>query len=159
MPRVLVRNFSISLDGFGAGPDQSLDAPIGLGGDQLHSWIFETRFGRQMIGGEAGSVGRDNDFLEAGDRGVGATIMGRNMFDQASAAAGGGDVRIGGGVSTIQQFLRAGLIDELGLAIVPILLGRGERLFDSGKIGSPRYECAEIACSSAVAHVRLRRLA
>jgi len=214
MARVVVRNFAVSLDGFGAGPDQNLDNPIGAGGDRLHTWIFETRFGRQMIGGDGGSVGLDNDLLEQGDQGIGATIMGRNMFgpirgdwpdeawrgwwgdnppyhhpvfvlthhprqpiemqggttfyfvadgiqsalDQAVNAAQGGDVRIGGGISTIQQYLRAGLIDELGLAIVPILLGSGERLLESARIGSPNYELAGLASSDRVAHIRLQRV-
>ena len=213
MPKVVVRNFCISLDGFGAGPDQSLNDPVGVGGHRLHEWIFETRFGQQMIGGTAGSVGLDNDFLERGDENVGATIMGRNMFspvrgawpdeswrgwwghdppyhhpvfvlthhprpaiemlggptfyfvadgiraalDQALDAAGGRDVRIGGGVSAIQQYLQAGLVDELHLAIVPTLLGSGERLFESSRVGSPALERAEVACSPAVAHMVLRR--
>jgi dihydrofolate reductase len=211
--QVVVRNFCVSLDGFGAGPDQDLQHPIGVGGQQLHSWIFETRFGRQMIGAEGGSTALDNDILGRGDRGVGATIMGRHMFapaggpwpdeswrgwwgdnppyhhpvfvltrqprqplemdggttfffvsdgirsalDQARAAAGDADIRIGGGVSTVQQYLHAGLIDELQLAIVPFLLGQGERLFDVLPVGAPDYECVELACSSAVAHVRLVR--
>ena len=177
----------MSLDGFRAGPDQSLDHPIGVGGHKLHEWIFATRFGQQMLGARGGSAGIYNDFLERGYQGIGATIMGRNMFsplrgpwpdeswrgwwgdnppyhhpvfvltrhprpaiemqggttfnfvsdgiraalDQALDAAQGQDVRIGGGVATIQQYLRARLIDELHVAIVPILLGRGERLFEN----------------------------
>jgi dihydrofolate reductase len=212
---VVVRNFCVSVDGFGAGPDQDLQNPIGVGGQQLHTWIFETPFGRQMIGAEGGTTGLDNDMLMRGDRGVGATIMGRNMFgpirgewpdqtwrgwwgdnppyhhpvfvlthharqpiemdggttfffvsdgirsalDQARAAAGDADVRIGGGVSTVQQYLHEGLIDELHLAIVPILLGRGERLLEAAPVGMPGYECVELACSAEVAHVRLRRVA
>jgi dihydrofolate reductase len=210
---VVVRNIAVSLDGFAAGPAQSLEHPLGVGAERLHTWIFETRFGRQMIGAEGGNVGIDNEVLERGDRGVGATIMGRNMFgpirgdwpnadwrgwwgeeppyhhpvfvlthyareplemqggttfyfvtdgiqsalDQAVQAAGG-DVRIGGGVATIQQYMRAGLIDELGLSIVPTLLGRGERLFEADKIGAPNYECVEMQCSSAATHVRLRHI-
>jgi dihydrofolate reductase len=203
----------MSLDGFGAGPDQDLQNPIGVGGQRLHTWIFETRFGRQMIGAEGGTTGVDNHILERGDRGVGATIMGRNMFgpirgpwldqtwrgwwgdtppyhhpvfvlthyprepiemdggttfffvsdgirsalDQARAAAGEADVRIGGGASAVQQYLRAGLIDELQLAIVPILLGQGERLFEGGLAGAAEYECVELAGTADVAHVRLLR--
>jgi dihydrofolate reductase len=212
MTQVVVRNFVVSLDGFGAGPDQNLEHPIGVGGERLHAWIFETRFGRQMIGAEGGSTGVDNDILASGDRGVGATIMGRNMFgpvrgpwpdeswrgwwgeeppyhhpvfvltrhpreplemqggttfffvsdgirsalEQARAAAGEGDVRIGGGVSTIQQYLREGLIDELHLAIVPILLGQGERLFDVTPVEAAGYKCVDLTCSPEVAYVRLR---
>jgi dihydrofolate reductase len=215
MPKLVIRNFAVSLDGFGAGPDQSLEYPIGVGGDRLHRWIFETRVGQHMIGGEGGSVGIDNDYLEQGDYGIGATIMGRNMFgpirgdwpdldwrgwwgdnppyhhpvfvlthyrrepiemqggttfyfvtdgieaalDQATKAANGGDVRIGGGLSVVQQYLRAGLIDELHVAIVPILLRVGERLLDPARIGSSDYECVELVCSPNVAHVRLRRRA
>jgi dihydrofolate reductase len=213
MAEVVVRNLAVSLDGFAAAPAQSIDNPIGVGGDRLHTWIFETRFGRQMIGADGGSVGVDNQVLERGDKGVGATIMGRNMFgpirgdwpdaawrgwwgeeppyhhpvfvlthyqrapiemqggttfyfvtdgiqsalDQALEAARGGDVRIGGGVATVQQYMRAGLIDELQVSIVPILLGSGERLFDIDRTGSPNYECVDIQSSSAAIHVRLRR--
>jgi dihydrofolate reductase len=214
MSRVVVRNYSVSLDGFGAGTDQDLQKPIGVGGERLHRWIFETRFGRQMLGEDGGTVELDNEFMERGDRGVGATIMGRNMFgpvrgawpdeawrgwwgddppyhhpvfvlthyprqaivmqggttfffvtdgirsalDQARAAAGDGDVRIGGGASTIQQYMREGLIDELHLAVVPILLGRGERLFEAEQTAGHDYECVELASSRAVAHVVLRRV-
>jgi dihydrofolate reductase len=211
--QVVVRNFAVSLDGFGAGLHQDLQNPIGVGGARLHAWIFETRFGRQMIGAEGGSTGLDNDILARGDRGVRATIMGRNMFgpvrgpwpdqtwrgwwgdnppyhhpvfvlthhpreplemqggttfffvsdgirsalEQARAAAGEGDVRIGGGVSTIQQYMHEGLLDELHLAIVPILLGQGERLFDAARIGTNDYTCVELTSSAGVAYVRLQR--
>src|SRR4051812_14956836 len=80
MPRLRVHNFAMSLDGFVAGPDQNLENPLGVGGPRLHEWVFETRFGRQMIGEEGGDVGIDNDYLEQGVDNIGATIMGRNMF-------------------------------------------------------------------------------
>jgi dihydrofolate reductase len=80
MSRLLVRNFSVSLDGYAAGPHQDLDHPLGIGGTQLHEWIFATRSGNQMIGREGGSEGLDNDFFAERGSGVGATIMGRNMF-------------------------------------------------------------------------------
>jgi dihydrofolate reductase len=215
MPRLLVRNFSISLDGYAAGPDQDLDNPLGVGGMQLHEWLFATRSGSRMIGGEGGSTGLDDHFFSTRALGVGATIMGRNMFGPvrgpwdenewtgwwgedppfhhpvfvlthhphrpiemqggttfffvdggieeahvaALEAAGGRDVLVGGGAATIRQYLRAGLIDEMHLAIVPVLLGGGERLFeDLGPRGS-HYRCIEHACSSAVTHVRLARVA
>jgi len=213
MPNVRVHSFAISLDGYAAGPRQSLELPIGEGGSRLHEWVFESRYGRRMIGMDGGEEGIDDEFLARGDVGVGATIMGRNMFgpirgswgdeswngwwgeeppyhhpvfvlthhprppitmeggttfhfvsegieaalEQALAAADGNDVRIGGGTSTIQQYLRAGLIDELHLAIVPILLGEGERLFDNLDGGAAGYECVELVSSPAVVHVRLAR--
>jgi dihydrofolate reductase len=213
MPKLRVHNFAISLDGYGAGPGQNLDNPLGVGGPGLHEWVFETRFGREMIGAEGGSEGIDNRFLMAGDAGIGATVMGRNMFGpirgpwgdeewtgwwgdtppyhhpvfvlthhprpplkmaggttfhfvtdgpaaalaRAFDAAGGADVRLGGGVGTIRWYLRAGMVDELHLAIVPILLGSGERLFDFADGGPVGYHCVEFVASPAVAHVRLAR--
>jgi dihydrofolate reductase len=212
MARVRVHNFSISLDGYGAGPEQSLDNPLGVGGNRLHTWAFKTRAGRQMLGQPGGEEGVDNDFWMRGDDGIGATVMGRNMFgpirgpwgddewkgwwgdeppyhhpvfvlthnprpsitmqggttfhfvtdgieaalEQAQAAAGGQDVRIGGGVATIQQYLRAGLIDDMHVPIVPILLRRGERLFDHLD-GLDGYECVEFVSSPAVAHARISK--
>ena len=212
MSKVRVHNFAMSLDGYAAGTDQSVDNPLGVGGERLHEWMFATRMWHQMVGEDGGDKGLDNDFAVRGDVGVGATIMGRNMFgpirgpwgdeewtgwwgdtppyhhpvfvlthhphapipmeggttfhfvddgiesalEQAVAAADGADVRIGGGASTIQQYLRAGLIDDLHLAIVPILLGAGERLFDRADAAAG-YECVEFVSSPAVAHVRLSR--
>jgi dihydrofolate reductase len=183
MPKVRVHNFAISLDGYAAGPDQSLDNPLGVGGTRLHEWAFATRSGRRTHGMDGGEEGLDDEFVARGDAGIGATVMGRNMFgpirgswgsepwsgwwgddppfhhpvfvlthhprpsitmqggttfhfvgdgieaarERALEAAGGKDVRIGGGASTIQQYLRAGLIEDMHLVIVPILLGRGER--------------------------------
>jgi dihydrofolate reductase len=214
MPKLRVDNFSISLDGYGAGPDQSLDNPLGAGGRRLHEWVFATRSGRQMVGEEGGDTGVDDEFFARGFEGVGATIMGRNMFGpirgpwgdedwngwwgdtppyhhpvfvlthharppltmaggttfhfvddpidevlaRALDAANGDDVRLGGGVATIRQFLRAGLVDELHVVIVPILLGAGERLFDDLS-GAPEYTCIELVGSPTVTHVRLARAA
>jgi dihydrofolate reductase len=212
--RLRVHAFAVSLDGYAAGPAQSLDNPLGVGGDRLHEWIFDTRFGRAMIGERGGSEGLDNEFLERADEGVGATIMGRNMFGpirgdwpddewkgwwgdeppfhhpvfvlthhprapitmaggttftfvtdgiesalaQARSAADGLDVRLGGGVATVQAYVREGLVDELHLAIVPVLLGDGERLFEHlGDDFAARYECVEFVSSPAVAHVRLAK--
>ena len=213
MPKLRVHNFAISLDGYAAGPNQDVDNPLGVGGPRLHEWTFATQNGRQMHGMEGGVEGLDDDFIRRGDEGVGATIMGRNMFgpirgawgdeewtgwwgdnppyhhpvfvlthhphppitmeggttfnfidagiaaalSHAFDAAGGKDVRIGGGASTIQQYLRAGLIDEMHLAIVPVLLGRGERLFDNLDGGPEGYECVELVSSPAVAHARFVR--
>jgi dihydrofolate reductase len=214
MPKLRVHNFAISLDGYGAGPDQNLDNPLGVGGTRLHEWVFKTRTGRRMLGmGEDGETGVDDEFVARGEVGIGATVMGRNMFgpirgpwaddawtgwwgdeppyhhpvfvlthhprppismqggttfhfvddgievalERAFEAADGADVRLGGGVGTIQQYLRAGLIDELHVPIVPVLLGGGERLFDQVDGAADRYECVEFVSSPAVAHVLLAR--
>jgi dihydrofolate reductase len=213
MPRLRVHNFATSLDGYAAGPDQSLNDPLGVGGTRLHEWVFKTHSGRQMLGLHGGETGVHDKFIARGDAGIGATIMGRNMFgpirgpwpdenwrgwwgdnppyhhpvfvlthhprpsitlqggttfhfvdqpidavlQQAFEAAGGQDVRLGGGVSTVQQYLRAGLIDEMHLAIVPVLLGTGERLFDHLDGGPHGYACVEFVASPSVAHVRLAR--
>jgi Dihydrofolate reductase len=191
MPKLRVHNFSISLDGYAAGPTQSEEDPLGVGGRGLHEWASATRSGRAMHGMIGGETGLDDDFIERGDAGIGATIMGRNMFgptrgpwgsdpwtgwwgdnppfhhpvvvltheprpshtmeggttfhfvtdgieaalERALDAAEGDDVRIGGGASTIQQYLRAGLIDEMHFAIVPVVLGSGERLFVKAWVG------------------------
>jgi len=213
MPKLRVHNFAISVDGYGAGPLQSLDNPLGVGGPRLHEWVFATRYGRRMIGEEGGEEGIDERFMISGDTGIGATIMGRNMFGpvrgpwpdeewkgwwgddppyhhpvfvltrharpslvmqggttfnfvtdgieaalaRAFEAAGGADVRLGGGVATIQQYLRARLIDELHVAIVPIFLGGGERLFDGLDGGPVGYENVEMVSSASVTHVRFLR--
>ncbi len=204
MGELRVHNFSISLDGYGAGPDQGTDTPLGVGGERLHEWIFPPEGTRTAV---------DEAFVARGTEGIGATIMGRNMFGpvrgpwgeeewtgwwgedppfhhdvfvlthhprpplamaggttfhfvtegieaalrRARAAAGGGAVRLGGGVSTIRQYLRAGLVDELHLVVVPVLLGTGERLFDSLDGALDGWECVEFTPSASVAHVRLRR--
>jgi dihydrofolate reductase len=213
MPRLLVRNFSISLDGYAAGPHQDLDNPLGVGGMQLHEWLFATDSFSRMIGREGGSRGVDDDFFSKRESGVGATIMGRNMFgpirgpwgesewtgwwgeeppfhhsvfvltqhphrpiemqggttfyfvddgieaarSAAFEAASGRDVLVGGGAATIRQYLRASLIDEIHLAIVPVLLSSGERLFDDLGPNGSNYRCIEHVCSPAVTHVRLAR--
>jgi dihydrofolate reductase len=213
MPKVRVHNLAMSLDGYVAGPNQSLDDPLGVGGRGLHDWVFATRTGRQMVGEDGGDEGLDDDFLGQGTAGIGATVMGRNMFgpvrgswgddawtgwwgenppfhhpvfvlthhdrpsfsmeggttfhfvtdgvdaalERAIEAANGDDVRVGGGAATVQQYLRAGLIDDLHVAIVPILLGRGERLFDHLDGGPDGYDCVEFVSSPAVAHVRFSR--
>ncbi len=199
MSKLRVHCFGLSIDGFGAGPDQSLDNPLGVGGKDLHPWFFPTRVFQKMIGKADGTTGIDNDFAERGFDRIGASIMGRNMFgpirgdwpddqwkgwwgenppyhtpvfvlthhprsaiqmkggttfhfvtdgihaalERAREAAGGLDVRLGGGVSTIRQYLQAGLIDQLHLAISPVVLGSGESLFagiDLVKLGYKRTE-------------------
>jgi len=201
MSELRVHNFSVSLDGFGAGASQSVDEPLGHDGELLHEWLFADD-----------ATETDRRFRAAGDDGIGATIMGRNMFgpvrgpwesapgwrgwwgedppfhhdvfvlthhahepltmpggttfsfvtdgieaalEQATAAAAGRHVRLGGGVSTVRQYLRAGLLDEMHVVVVPVLLRGGERLLDGT---TPEgWRCVEFAPSSSVAHVRLRR--
>jgi len=128
MSRVRVHAFSVSLDGYGAGPDQDLDQPLGAGGMRLHDWVFTTRTGRAMIGEDGGDPGMDDDLVAAGFAGIGATVMGRNMF-----------------------------VDELHVAIVPVLLGGSERLFDDLDGGPVGYERAELVGTAHAAHVRLVR--
>src|ERR1700681_2180974 len=185
MTKVRVAGFSISLDGFGAGPEQSLENPLGKRGRELHRWLFGTRMFQAMIGKDGGSDGIDQAYAHRSMDGFGAFILGRNMFGpirgpwpdeswkgwwgdsppyhapvfvlthykrapiemkggttfqfvtegidaalgQAKAAAGNRDIKIGGGVATVRQYLVAGVIDELHLAIAPVVLGRGESLF------------------------------
>jgi dihydrofolate reductase len=210
MPKLRVHNFAISLDGYGAGPDQSLDNPLGVDGQRLHEWVFATA---SFHGSEGGDTGIDDDFIKLGVTNIGATVMGRNMFgpvrgawkgsdwkgwwgddppfhypvfvlthhphdpivmdggttfhfvtagpeaalERAFDAADGADVRLGGGVETVRQYLRLGLVDEMHVAIVPVLLGHGEHLL--GDLGDARdhFECVEFVSSAAVAHVRLAR--
>jgi dihydrofolate reductase len=209
-----VSNFSISIDGYGAGPSQDLDNPLGVGGPEMFDWFFHTRTWQRTHGGEGGETGADDDFAAAGFTGVGAWIMGRNMFGpvrgpwpddtwkgwwgdeppyhtpvfvlthhpreplrmqggtefrfvtdgihsalrQARDAAGGLDVRLGGGVSTIRQYLQARLIDELHLVLAPVLLGSGEHLLQGIDLRALGYECARHAAGHrAAAHVFLRR--
>jgi len=215
MSKLRVHCFCISLDGYGAGPDQSVDAGLGVGGESLHEWMFETKGGREMLGQQGGSEGVDNDFFNAGVTGIGATIMGRNMFgpirgdwpddewkgwwgpnppyhhpvfvlthhardpitmdggttfnfvtdgiesalEQATAAAGDEDIRLGGGVATIQEYMRAGLVDEMHVAISPVFLGGGERLFDSDRLGNAldNYDVADFVGNPKVTHLRLTK--
>jgi dihydrofolate reductase len=213
MTQVRVGSFCVSLDGFGAGPDQDLENPLGVGGKDLPQWFIPTRTFQRAHGGSDGTTGLDDDFAARGFENIGAWILGRNMFgpirgpwgdsdwkgwwgdnppyhvpvfvlthhprpiiemegnttfhfvtggihealDLAREAANGKDVRIGGGVSTVQQYLRAGLIDELHIAISPVLLGRGERLYEGVDMRVLGYECVQFAASEKAAHVILRR--
>jgi dihydrofolate reductase len=215
MPKLRIHNFSISIDGYGAGPAQDIDNPLGVDGLKLHEWVFETRGWHRRQGTKGGTEGLDDKFIEEGDAGIGATIIGRNMFGpirgewpdgkwtgwwgddppyhhqvfvltrharspiqmqggttfnfvtdgietalrRAFDAAEGRDVRLGGGVATIQQYLRAGLVDEMHLAISPIFLGRGERLWDNLDGFSAGYECVELVSSPSVVHARFARRA
>jgi dihydrofolate reductase len=214
MPLIRVESFAISVDGYGAGPSQSRERPLGVGGEELHDWFVPTRT-FQAMAGKDGTTGIDDDFAARGFRNVGAWIMGRNMFgpirgpwgdsdwkgwwgedppyhvpvfvlthhrrdavtmeggttfhfvtggihealERARQAAGGKDVRIGGGASTIRQYLREGLIDELHLAIAPILLGAGEPLFTGIDTRGLGYHVAEHARSDKATHVILSRTA
>jgi len=214
MSRVRVSTFSLSIDGYGSGPAQDLQNPLGVGGPELFDWFFQTRSWRQMHGQPDGETGVDDDFAAEGLSGIGAWILGRNMFgpvrgswpdeswrgwwgeeppyhvpvfvlthhpraplamkggtefrfvtegieaalEQAKAAAGAKDVRIGGGPSTIRQYLRARLIDELHVVLSPVLLGRGESLFEGIDMRALGYECVKHTPGSrAVAHVILRK--
>jgi dihydrofolate reductase len=214
MPQLRVESFTISLDGFGAGPEQTRETPLGVGGESLHAWALATRtFQRTLFGKDEGSTGVDEDFAARGMRNMGAWILGRNMFapsrgpwpddnwrgwwgdeppyhcpvfvlthharaplemkggtvfhfvtggihealDRARQAAGEKDIRIGGGVATIQQYLRERLIDELHIAIAPVLLGSGERLFEGIDLVKLGYECAEHVATPAATHMVLRK--
>ncbi len=213
MPRVLVRSFAVSLDGYGAGPDQDLEHPLGVRGPELMEWFFSTDVWRRMHGQGAGETGTDNRMAQLGFENLGAWILGRNMFgpvrgpwpdeswrgwwgeeppyhtpvfvlthyprpplhmkggtefrfvtggievalDQAREAAGGRDVRVGGGVATIRQYLQARLIDELHLAIRPVLLGSGEPLWSGLDLRALGYHCVEHVPGERAMHVILRR--
>lgn len=213
MAQLRVASFSLSLDGFGAGPDQSLENPMGVGGMPLHQWVFPTETFQKMFGSEGGTTGIDNDFAARGFHNIGAWILGRNMFgpvrgrwpddnwkgwwgdnppyhtqvfvlthhprpplvmeggttfhfvtegihsalERAFDAAGGKDVRLGGGVASVRQYLLAGLIDELHLAISPVLLGAGENLMAGINLPALGYRCVEQVASPAATHVVIRR--
>jgi dihydrofolate reductase len=213
MTKLRVHTFSISLDGYGAGPNQDVNNPLGVGSVELHEWFFPTRTFQQMLGKDGGTTGIDDDFAARGLANIGAWIMGRNMFgpvrgpwpddawkgwwgdnppyhtpvfvltnnprasidmdgdttfhfitegihaalERATEAAEGQDVRLGGGVATIRQYLRAGLVDEMHVAISPILLGCGEHLFagiDARELG---YQCTEHAPAPNATHVVLTK--
>jgi dihydrofolate reductase len=200
MTKLRINGFAVSLDGYGAGPDQSLDNPLGIGGPGLHEWTFGTRtFQKRLFGQDGGTTGIDDEFVARGFENIGAWILGRNMFGpirgdwpddnwkgwwgdnppyhcpvfvltnhprasitmeggttfhfvtsgihdalkRATDAADGRDIRLGGGVATIRQYLQAGLVDEMHFAISPVLLGTGEHLFagiDLPKLGYRRSE-------------------
>ena len=216
MPKLRVQSFSLSLDGYGAGPHQDLENPLGVGGLALHQWFFGTRTFHQMRGEDGGATGIDDDFAARGFANIGAWILGRNIFGpvrgpwlngsndewkgwwgnnppyhtpvfvlthhprpsiemeggtvfhfvtdgihaalaRATEAAHGQDIRLGGGVATIRQYLKEALIDEMHLAISPVLLGSGEHLFtgiDAMKLG---YQCTEHVATDNATHVVVKR--
>ncbi|HEX7362179.1 MAG TPA: dihydrofolate reductase family protein [Bryobacteraceae bacterium] len=213
MPKVRVNSFSISLDGYAAGPHQSLEAPLGIRGPELFEWFFSTRTWKRMYGHEGGSTGIDDEWAQRGMENVGAWILGRNMFgpvrgpwpddlwkgwwgeeppyhvptfvlthhprksvemkggttfhfitdgiesalQRAKDEAKDKDVRIGGGVATVQQYLRARLIDELHLVFRPILLGAGESLFAGIDMAELGYRCSEHISTESAIHVKVNR--
>ncbi|MFY3743236.1 dihydrofolate reductase family protein [Anaeromyxobacter sp. Red801] len=219
MSKLRVNAFSISIDGYGAGPDQSLENPLGVGGMALHRWVLDTRTFQRMHGdgagtpGEAGRRGVDDDLAARSFENVGAWILGRNMFapsrgpwpddgwkgwwgenpvyhvpvfvlthharpplemqggttfhfvtdgihaalERAKEAAGGKDVRLGGGVATVREYLAARLVDEVHLAISPVLLGRGEHLLAGIDTAALGYRCTEHVASEHALHVVLTR--
>jgi dihydrofolate reductase len=213
MAKLRVHAFAISIDGYAAGPNQSLQNPLGVGGIALHKWAFPTRAFQEMHGKEGGTTGVDSDFVARGFENIGAWILGRNMFgpirgpwpdeswkgwwgdnppyhtpvfvlthhprppmsmaggttfhfvtdgirsalDRAVEAAQAKDVRVGGGVATVQQFLRLRLIDEIHLAIAPILLGSGEHLFANLNLLELGYQVAEHVATPNATHVVLKK--
>jgi dihydrofolate reductase len=213
MSRVRVGGFSISLDGFGAGPEQSREHPLGRRGQELHQWIYGTRFFHEMTGQDGGSDGVDQAYADRAMEGFGAFVLGRNMFtpsrgpwtddgwkgwwgpnppyhaptfvlthhprdpivmeggttfvfvtdgieaalEQARAAAGDLDVKIAGGVETVRQYLRAGLIDELHVALSPVVLGQGEAMFTDIDLPALGFRVTEHQASEHATHVVLAR--
>ena len=214
MSKLKVLAFSVSIDGFGAGPRQSLQDPLGVGGPTLHEWFRPTRTFQQMLGlGDGGTTGEDDAFARASFDNIGAWILGRNMFgpvrgpwpddswkgwwgdtppyhvptfvlthhprepltmkggtvfhfviggihealERAREAAGGKDVRVGGGVSTVRQYLQAGLIDEMHLAQSPTLLGSGEALLSGIDLTALGFRCTRHVGTAHAQHVVLSR--
>jgi dihydrofolate reductase len=214
MTKLRVHAFGVSVDGYGAGPRQSLENPMGVGGMALHEWVFPTRMFQKMIGKEGGATGVDDDFAEKGFENIGAWIIGRNMFgpvrgpwpdeswkgwwgenppyhcqvfvlthharapiameggttfhfvtegihvalQRAKAAANGKDVRLGGGAATIREFLRAGLVDSVHLAVAPVVLGSGEPLFTNLDLPQLGYRCTEHISTPKATHVVLSKV-
>ena len=209
MSRLRVHSFTISLDGYGAGPNQSRNEPLGVGGEAMHEWIIPTRTFQQMSKKTGGETGPDDDFVARGFANIGAWIMGRNMFgpvrgdwpdqswkgwwgnnppyhtpvfvlthharpsitmeggttfhfvtdgihaawQKASAASNGRDVRLGGGASTIRQYLEARLVDEMHIAISPVLLGSGEHLLQGIDMRALGYECPKHLTTARAMHL------
>jgi dihydrofolate reductase len=218
MAKLRVHCFSMTLDGYSAGPDQDLENPVGVGGLAVFGWQFATRThqqmsGHQMPGAGGGATGVDDDFVKRGFEGIGAWILGRNMFGpvrgpwpdenwkgwwgdtpvykvpvfvlthharapiemkggttfyfvtdgiqsalaHAMAAAKGKDVRLGGGASTIRQYLQAGLVDEMHTVVSPVLLGKGERLWDGLDMVGAGYECTGKVAGENATHYLIRK--
>src|SRR5579863_3267771 len=214
MSKVRVAAIGVSIDGFAAGPDQSLENPLGVRGPELMGWFFPTKvFNETILGKGGGTTGADNQFAERSFQNVGAWILGRNMFGpvrgpwpdeswkgwwganppyhvptfvlthharpplemeggtkfifvtdgiqsalrQARQAVGDKDVRIGGGVATIRQYLKAGLIDEMHLALMPVLMGKGENLFSGLDLNALGFKCVERVSTEQATHVVLKK--
>jgi dihydrofolate reductase len=213
MQKLRVESFTISADGFGAGPNQSLENPLGVGGGNLHQWFFPTKtFQQKVLGKSDGTTGVDNEIAENGFKNIGAWILGRNMFspyrgshnvdwkgwwgdnppyhvpvfiltnhkhesiemeggttfhfvteginavlEKAFDSANGKDVRIGGGVSTIREYLKAQLIDELNLVVSPVILGSGENLFMNLDLTSLGYNCIKHISSDKAMHLVIKK--
>lgn len=213
MSKLRVHCFSISLDGYGAGPEQSLEHPLGKGGEAMHAWFVATRAFNELFRKPGGNTGPDNEFAARATENIGAWILGRNMFtpsrgtwpddgwkgwwgeeppyrsdvfvlthhpraplsmkggttfhfitdgihaalERARASAGGRDVRVGGGTATIRQYLQARLVDELHLAIAPVLLGRGEPLLAGLDLLALGYGVSRHVNTPAATHVVLTR--
>jgi dihydrofolate reductase len=211
--KVKVAGFAVSIDGFGAGPDQSLNDPLGKGGMELHRWFFGTRTMNAMMGKDGGTQDIDDGYASRAMAGMGAFILGRNMFgpirgywpdeswkgwwgdnppyhtptfilthyprepivmeggttfyfvtdgieaalDKAKEVAGGKDIRIGGGVSTVRQYLQAGLVDELHFAVAPIVLGQGEAMFAGIDLPALGFRVVEHVATEFATHVVLSR--
>lgn len=213
MSKLRVHCFTLSLDGYGAGPSQSLDHPLGVGAEELHAWFVPTQTFRQMFGKSGGVTGPDDDFAARGIENIGAWILGRNMFgpirgswpddawkgwwgeeppyhndvfvlthharapltmkggttfhfvtdgihaalERARRSADGRDIRLGGGVASVRQYLEARLIDEMHLAISPVLLGRGEHLLGGLDLRALGYECTRHVNTATASHVVLTK--
>jgi dihydrofolate reductase len=213
MSKIKVSAFTVSIDGFGAGANQSLKDPLGVGGESLHRWIVHTQTFRQILGNAGGSQDADDQFAKRSFENIGAWIMGRNMFGpirgewpddtwkgwwgdnppyhvpvfvlthhpraplameggttfhfvtdgihealaRAKDAARAKDIRIGGGVATVRQYLEAGLIDEMHLAISPTLLGQGEAFFAGIDLEAAGFRCTESVATQHAMHVVLSK--
>jgi len=213
MQKLRVESFTISADGFGAGPNQSLENPLGVGGGNLHQWFIPTKtFQQKVLGKSEGTTGVDNEIAENGFKNIGAWILGRNMFspyrgahnadwkgwwgdnptyhvpvfiltnhkhesiemeggttfhfvtdgiisalEKAFDSANGKDVRLGGGVNTIRQYLNAQLIDELHLAVSPVILGSGENLFFNMDLTSLGYKCVKHISTDKAMHLIIKK--
>lgn len=211
MQKVRVESFAISIDGFGAGPNQNLENPLGVGGEGLHQWFFPTKtFQQNVLGKSDGTTGIDNEFAENGFKNIGAWILGRNMFspyrgspdldwkgwwgdnppyhcpvyiltnydresiemeggtifhfvtdgiesalEKAKKSAGSKDVRIGGGVNTIRQYLENKLIDELHIVVSPVFLGSGESLFQNIDLKKLGYQIIKSTNSESATHLKI----
>jgi len=214
MSLVRVQHVTISLDGFGTGEGQSLEAPFGHVGERLHEWMFNTQWGRRMIGEPGGTSGIDDTFLRLFDKGIGAEIMGAHKYGYpgwhkdpawkghwgpnpvfhtpvfvlthhtrppiemeggttyhfinaspaeavaaARKAAGGKDIRLGGGATMLREFLKAGVVDHMHVVVVPILLGRGVRLWDGLEGLEKNYDIESVSSPSGVTHMTFTRAA